>query len=110
MNRLQLLNTYLSLLPGNISPLSTSELRDIIEENVPQHWRTKHENVDLNLETIPEVTGYFTRLEDLDRKREKLPYKPNKDTDKISKTEKDRVKKRGSIRGDNRPTDKNSSK
>jgi hypothetical protein len=62
VSRLQVLNTYLSLLPGNISPLSTSELRDIIEENVPQHWRTKYENADLNLETIPELTGYFTRL------------------------------------------------
>jgi hypothetical protein len=62
------------------------------------------------LETIPELTGYLTRLEDLDRKREKLPHKPNKDTDKISKTEKDRVKTRGNMRGDNRPTDKNSSK
>jgi hypothetical protein len=104
------LNTYLSLLPDNISPLSTSELRDIIEENVPQYWKTKYENANLNLETIAEITGYFTRLEDLDSKREKLPYKPNKDTDKISKTEKDRVKTRGNIKGDNRPTDKNPSK
>jgi hypothetical protein len=110
VHRLEVLNTYLSLLPGNISPLSTSELRDITEENVPQQWKTKYENADLNLETIPELTGYFARLEDLDRKREKLPYKPNKDTDKISKTEKDRVKTRGNIRGDNKPTDKNSSK
>jgi hypothetical protein len=27
---------------------------------VPQHWRTKYENADLNLESIPELTGYFT--------------------------------------------------
>jgi hypothetical protein len=46
------LNIYLSLLPGNISPLLTSENRDIIEENLPQHWRTKYENADLNLETM----------------------------------------------------------
>ena len=84
VNRLQVLNTYLSLLPGNISPLSTPELRDIIEENVPQHWRTKYESADLNLETIPELTGYFTRLEDLDRKTEKPPYKPNEVTENIS--------------------------
>jgi hypothetical protein len=57
VNRLQVLSTYLSLLPGSISPLSTSELRDIIEENVPQHWRTKYESADLNLEKIPELTG-----------------------------------------------------
>jgi hypothetical protein len=63
------LNTYLPLLPGNIIPLSSSKLRDIIEENSPQHWRTKYENSDLNLVTIPELNGYFTRLKDLDQKR-----------------------------------------
>jgi hypothetical protein len=62
------------------------------------------------LETIPELIGYFTWLEDLDRKRENSPYRPNKGTDIISKTEKDRVKTRGNIRGDNKPTYKNSSK
>jgi hypothetical protein len=61
-------NTYLSFPPGNIRPLSTSELREIIKENVPQHCRTKYENAELNLETIPKLTAYFTRLEELDRK------------------------------------------
>jgi hypothetical protein len=45
---------------------------------VPVHWKTKYENADLNLETIPELTGYFTRLEDLDRRKEKIPTKLKK--------------------------------
>jgi hypothetical protein len=69
VNRLQVLNTYLSFLPGTVTPLSTSEIRDIIEEGVLAHWTTKYENADLDLESIPELTGYFARLEDLDRKR-----------------------------------------
>ena len=53
------------------------------------------------------LTGYFTRLEDLDQKREKIPYKPHKNTDKSNKSEKDRVKIRGK---DNGKGDKNTSK
>jgi hypothetical protein len=106
VNRLQVLNTYLSLLPGSISPLSTSELRDIIEENVPQHWRTRYESADLNLETIPELTGYFTRLEDQDRKSEKPLHRLTKDSDKSTKKDKERTKFRGSGNGDNKPSDK----
>jgi hypothetical protein len=64
--------------------LSTSKLREIIEENVSQHCRTKYECANINLKAIPKITSYFTRLEDLDPKREKPSYKPNKDTDKIS--------------------------
>jgi hypothetical protein len=50
------------------------------------------------------------KLLDSDQKRENLTYKSNKDTDKSSKTEKDRVKTRGNMRAGNKPTNKNSSK
>ena len=112
VNRLQVLNNYLYFLPGDVTALSTSEIRDIIEEKVPVHWKTKYENADLNLETIPELTGYFTRLEDLDRKREKTTYKPHKDTEKNSKNEKEKFKTRGkdNVKGDHKANDKNISK
>jgi hypothetical protein len=112
VNRLQVLNNFLTFLPGNVTPLSTSEIRDIIEENVPVHWKTKYENADLNLETIPELTGYFTRLEGLDRTKEKTPYKAHKDIDKNNKNEKDRYKSRGRDNGkaDNKPSDKSTFK
>jgi hypothetical protein len=51
----------------------------------------KHKNADLNLETIPVLTGYFIALEDPDQKREKPHYKPYRHTGRSSKTEKDRV-------------------
>jgi hypothetical protein len=35
------------------------------------HRKAKYRNAALILETIPELAGYFTRVEDLDRKREK---------------------------------------
>jgi hypothetical protein len=35
VNRLQVLNSYLYFLPGTVTPLSTSEIRDIIEKGVP---------------------------------------------------------------------------
>jgi hypothetical protein len=88
VNRLQVLNTYLSLLPANICPLSTSELHDIIKKNIPQSCRTKYKSADLNSDTILEFTSDFTRLEDLDQKRVKTPYIPNKDSDKSSKMKK----------------------
>jgi hypothetical protein len=75
-NKLQVLNNHLAFLPGNIAPLSTSEIRDTIEENMPVHWQTKYENADLNFETITELTGYFTRLEDLERKCTMPPIRP----------------------------------
>jgi hypothetical protein len=53
---------------------------------VPVRWQTKNENADLNLETIAELTGYFTRLEDLDKKREKSSFKTSKDSEKITKS------------------------
>jgi len=62
------------------------------------------------LETIPELTGYFTRLEDLDRKREKPLNRVTKDSEKSTKNDKERTKPRGSGKGDNKPSDKNTSK
>jgi hypothetical protein len=69
-----------------------------------------YENADLNLETIPELAGYFTRLEDLGRKREKHLYKPNKDTDKKTTNYEDKEKSRGSGKRDNKMSDKNTPK
>jgi hypothetical protein len=64
-NRLQALNNHLTLLQGNITPLSTSAICDTIKENVAVQWQNKYENADLNLESIAELTGCFTRLESL---------------------------------------------
>jgi hypothetical protein len=111
INRLQVLNNYLSFLPGDISPLTSSEIRDIIEENVPSHWKTKYENADLNLESIPELAGYFTRLEDLDRRREKSTSRANKEPDRSSRGDKERARpNRIAGKGDSKSTDTSNNK
>jgi hypothetical protein len=92
---------------------STAEIRDTIEENVPVHWQTKYENADLNLETIAELTGYFTRLEDLDKKREKASFKTSKDSEKINKKyENNKVQTIGREhgKGNSKPNEKETSK
>ena len=112
VKRLQVLNNYLASLSGNITPLSTSKIRDTIEENVPVQWQTKYENADLKLETIAELTGYFTRLEDLDKKREKSSFKTSKDSEKIQKFENNKVQTKGRDhgKGNNKAHDKETSK
>jgi hypothetical protein len=71
VNRLQVLNTYLSLLPANICPLSTSELHDIIKKNIPQSCRTKYKSTELDSDTILEFTSDFRRPRP--KKESKLP-------------------------------------
>jgi hypothetical protein len=60
--------------------------------------------------SIPKLTGYFTRLEDLDRRREKTPYKPNKNTDKSNKNQDGvKLRSRGNRKAENKSNDKSAS-
>jgi hypothetical protein len=86
------LNNYLSFLPGDISPLTSSKIRDIIEENISSHWKTKYKNANLNLESIPELAEYFTRLEDLDRRQDKSASRTHKELDRGSQGNKERAR------------------
>jgi hypothetical protein len=106
-----MLNNYLSFLPGDISPLSSSEIRDIIEKKVPSHWKTKYENADLNLESIPDLAEYFTRLEDLDRRREKSTSRAKEDPDRGSQGNKERARPNyGTGKSDSKSTDTSKTK
>lgn len=59
-----MLNEYITLLPTpDNQPLSSLELRDIIESNVPQEWRDKRIESGQDLDTVEELTRYFCKLE-----------------------------------------------
>jgi hypothetical protein len=62
---------------------------------------------------MAELTGYFTRLEDLDKKREKSSFKTSKDSEKNNKkyeSNKVQTKGREHGKGNSKPNEKETSK